>query len=149
MSDAPNQAVITPIHPDDPALCVRLEAKAPVIGHLHSGTPRHGDWTLDLVERTCFEFRSAGAWDEARVEFGGYPASMTCEVLAQRGADAMPWGWRPSQGTPPRPEPAPDPVVPGTAPPKLWLLHLAGDILGNRVLHGVLLLAIWWTMCLR
>lgn len=112
----PGDAPELQVHqPDDPSLLVRVTAKAPE----KSRTVRNDEtvrihrqpWTLGLLERTLFEFRAAGGWDEARVdvENGGYNegASLTCEILAARGQDAMPWGWRPiTQGTPPPPPPA-------------------------------------------
>jgi hypothetical protein len=135
------------IEPDDPALTVKLEARPPVVRNMSNGDPIHGEWDLDLLERTLFEFRSAGAWDGAKVEMG-YRKDISCEVLAHRGSDAMPWGWRPSQGPPPpeRPEPLPNPVVPGTVPGWLPLIE---DLLGSRVLHGALLLIILGAVLLR
>jgi hypothetical protein len=135
MSD---QAEITVVNPDDPALTVKLEAQPPVIREASYGKVR-GDWNLDMLERTLLEFRAAGAWDTAKVELSH--KSVTCEVLAHRGADAMPWGWRPSQGPPPPPDrltPLPNPVVPDTT--VRWP-RLVG-VLGQPVLHGVMLLVV-------
>jgi hypothetical protein len=133
---------ISTIQPEDPALAVQLEAKPPVVETRANGDVKHGQWTLDLLERTMFEFRAAGGWDGAVLTLnnGGWREGGTvkCEILAGRGADAMPWGWRPSQGppTPPRPELLPDPVV--TKGGSSGLVEL----LGNRVLHGLLLLVL-------
>lgn len=47
-------------------------------------------WTLDMLETACFEFRAAGAWDDARIVFdrGWNGGSLElpriqCEVLTQ------------------------------------------------------------------
>lgn len=133
----------------EPALAVELHAKAPIIEHNASskGDDKHGEWTLDLLERTLFEFRAAGAWDGAKVKLvnGGYYVGpvVSCEVMiGGRGEDALPWGWRPSQGPPPpRTYTAlPDPVIPDVGPTPV--LDAIGDLLGSRVLHGVLLLVL-------
>ncbi len=140
MSSRLQHPQITTIQPDDPALLVKLEAKPPVIGESYGGRPKHADWTLDLLERTLFEFRAAGAWDGAGVKFDyGGSWSVSCEVLASRGADAMPWGWRPSQVPPPPsvPDTLPSPATPSTSGG--WP---GRELLGNRMLHGVLLLVL-------
>lgn len=137
------QAEITTVQRDEPGLTVQLEALAPVTSTTHSGEPKRGPWTLDVLERTLFEFRAAGAWDGAEVEFTSghgwnHGTGVKCEILAGRGADAMPWGWRPSQGPPPPslPETLPSPAA-GTG---LRDRSRLVDVLGNRVFHGFLLL---------
>lgn len=145
----PEPAILTTVRPDDPALAVKIKAQPPVVKTFADGGTQHGDWTLDLLERTLFEMRAAGAWDKSKVTLsngswrsGGF---IECEVLAQVGEQAMPWGWRPSQGPPPPPryEPLPDPVVPEGGSPRLAAL------LGNRVLHGLLLLTLLVLAVLR
>jgi hypothetical protein len=130
-----SEPIVETVHPDDPSLAVKLKVLPPVVGKTYTGDPKHGDWTLDLVERTCLELRAAGAWDGSKVGFNGYPEAMTCEVLAGRGSEAMPWGWRPSEG-PPKSEPKKTPLGD----------REIGDVipafLGHRVLHGVLLIAL-------
>lgn len=143
------QPEMTTIQPDEPGLAVQLKATAPSPGTYRNGSSRPGEWTLDLLERTCMEFRAAGGWDQSRIKIDGYPPAVKCEVLAVRGADAMPWGWRPSQGAPPPPQyaPLPDPVVPDATPGTQ--VPRAAALLGNRVLHGALLVALLVLAVLR
>ncbi len=128
------EPVITNVEMKEPGLCVNLQAMAPIKEEKY-GNIYYEDWTLDLLERTTFEFRAAGAWDESKVSFTAYPKSVSCEVVATPGPGAFPWGWRPSQGEPPE--------------KPLLITYDAGrsesfveKALGNRVFHGVLLLVI-------
>lgn len=135
-----NLPIVETIRPDDPSLALKIKVLPPIVGKTYNGDPKHDDWTLDLLERTCFELRTAGAWDGSKVDLTGYPASISCEILAGRGEGAMPWGWRPSEG-PSRTEPEPEPE------PKTRLMdreigHVVPAFLGNRVLHGILLLTL-------
>ena len=136
--------IIETVQPDDPTLAVQLKVLPPVEGETYGGSPRHGDWTLDLIERTCLEFRAAGAWDESVVTLKSYPPSLSCEVLAGRGNDAMPWGWRPSQGPPAHPEgpPAHPEEPPRTRLRDRQIAEVIPAALGNRVFHGLLLLTL-------
>lgn len=136
------RAILTTQRPDDPSLAVTVKAQPPVVKTRNDGSTEHADWTLDLLERTLFEMRAAGAWDGSKVTLtnggwrsGGY---VECEILAVVGEQAMPWGWRPSQGPPPSPAPTTvQPDVPEAPKPG----PLVG-LLGNRVVHGVLLLVL-------